>query len=116
MKTVHALAFFLLAAIAANSLADEVSLAKFTLAPGEKRTVTVESKAPLKVGFANDLPLERIKSCKNRCIRMHVAGDPFSEVAASVGTVIHVVPTGGKAEVEFENRETFPIPISVFRR
>ena len=110
------IAFFLLSGIAAGSLAEESSIAKFTLAAGEKRSVSVESRSPLKVGFTNESTAEQIQSCKRKCIRMNVVGDPFSEVAASVGTTIDVKPERGKAEIVFENLEAFPIPISVFRR
>jgi hypothetical protein len=109
-------AFFLLTGIVTGSLAEESSVGKFTLAAGEKRTVSVESKTPLKVGFANESTPEQIKSCKKTCIGMSVVGDPFSVVAASVGTTIDVKLVGGKAEIVFENREAFPISMSVFRR
>ncbi len=116
MKKARVIALFLLGGIATGSLAAETSLGKFTLAAGEKRTVTVESKTPLKAGFTNESTPEQIKSCKKMCIGMSVVGDPFSVVAASVGTTIDVEPKGGKADIVFENREAFPIPISVFRR
>lgn len=116
MKNVHVLVFFLLGGFATASLAEEISLGKFTLAAGGKRSVGVESKTPVKVGFDNDSTPEQIRNCKHRCIRMSVVGDPFSAVAASVGTVIYVQPVDGKAEVVFENLEAFPITISVFRR
>ena len=116
MKKAYFIAFFLLSGIVTTSLAQEVSIGKFTLAAGEKRTVNVESKTPLKVGFTNESTAEQIKSCKKTCIGMSVVGDPFSVVAASVGTTIDVKLVGGKAEIVFENREAFPISISVFRR
>jgi hypothetical protein len=116
MKKYHCIALFLLGGIAAASLAAEPSLGTFTLAAGEKRTITVESNTPLKVGFTNESTPDQIKSCKKTCIGMSVIGDPFSVVAASVGTTIDVKPVGGKAEIVFENREAFPISINVFRR
>ena len=116
MKKFRVIEFMLLGAIATGSFAQEISLGKFTLAPGEKRTITIESKSPVKVGFTNESTAEQIKSCKKTCIGISVAGDPFSEAAASVGTTIEVKTSGGKAEVVFENREAFPIPISVFRK
>lgn len=108
-------ALLLFGGIVTSSLAAETPIGKFTLAAGEKRTITVESKTPLKVGYTNELPLDQIKTCKKSCIRISVVGDPFSVAAASVGTTIGVKLTGGKAEVVFENLETFPIPISVSR-
>jgi hypothetical protein len=116
MKRPSAIAFVLLSGIVSAALAQEVSLGKFTLAAGEKRALVVESKTPFKAGFTNESPAEQIKSCKKMCIQMNVVGDPFSLVAASVGTTIDVKPVGGKAEIVFENREAFPIPISVFRK
>jgi hypothetical protein len=110
------IAFFLLGGIATSAFAAETSLGKFTLAGGEKRTITVESTTPLKVGYANESTLEEIKSCRKSCIQISVVGDPFSVAAASVGTTIGVKLTGGKAEIVFENLEAFPITISVFRQ
>ena len=116
MKQTWIVAFFLLGGVVTGSLAQESSLGKFTLAAGEKRTVVVDSKTPFKAGFTNESTAEQIRSCKRMCIQMNVVGDPFSQVAASVGTSIDVKPVGGKAEIVFENLEAFPIPISVFRR
>lgn len=116
MRKLGVIAFILLGEIATSSFAQEVSLGKFTLAPGEKRTITIESKTPVKVGFINDSTPEQIKSCKKTCIGISVVGDPFSVAAASVGTTIDVKLAGGKADIVFENREAFPIPISVFRK
>lgn len=115
MNRARVIAACLLGGIATGSLAAETPIGKFTLAAGEKRTITVESKTPLKVGYANELPLDRIKTCKKSCIQISVVGDPFSVAAASVGTTIGVKLTAGKAEIVFENLEAFPIPISVFR-
>lgn len=105
----------LLLGIATSALAAETPVGKFTLAPGEKHSIMVESKTPFKIGYANELPLEQIKTCKKTCIQISVTGDPFSVAAASVGTTIMVKPVNGKAEIVFENREAFAIPISVFR-
>ena len=116
MKTTCIIAWSLLGGIATGAFAEEIAMGKFTLAVGEKRTLSVASETPLKVGFTNDSTAEQIKSCKRTCIGMSVAGDPFSVVAASVGTTIDVKLVGGKAEIIFENREAFPISISVFRR
>ena len=116
MKSVRVVTFLLLSGIATGAIAEQVSLGKFTLAAGEKHTVSVTSKTSVKVGFNNDSTPEQIRRCKNRCVRMSVVGDPFAVVTASIGTVIFVQPVDGKAEVEFENLEAFPIPISVFRR
>jgi hypothetical protein len=79
-----------------------------------KRTLNVESKSPSKsVSSTNDAGADQ--EPKGR-IGRSVVGDPFSVVAASVGTTIEVKPAGGKAEIVFENREAFPISISVFRK
>ena len=116
MKNVRIATLFLLGGIATGLLAQQTSLGKFTLGPGEKRLVIVESKTPFNAGFTNESTAEQIKSCKRICIQMSVAGDQFSMVAASVGTSIDVKPVNGKVEIIFENLEAFPIPISVFRR
>src|SRR6478752_5847242 len=114
MNKAGIVAIFLLGGMATASSAAETSIGKFTLAAGEKRTITVESKTPLKVGYTNELPLEQIKTCKKSCIGISVVGDPFSVAAASVGTTIEVKLVNGKADIVFENREAFPIPIHVF--
>lgn len=106
----------LLGGIAASAFAAETSLGKFTLAGGEKRAITVESATPFRAGFANESPMEQIKRCRKSCIQISVTGDPYSAAAASVGTTIVVTPVNGKAEIVFENREAFPILISVFRQ
>ena len=116
MRKLCVIAFILLGGVATSSFAQEVPLGKFTLAAGEKRTITIKSKTPVKVGFTNESTPEHIKSCKKTCIGISVVGDPFSVAAASVGTTIDVKLTGGKADIVFENREAFPIPISVFRK
>ena len=116
MSKTRIVALAFLGGFAMHSLAEDTSLGKFTLAPGEKRTITVESNAPFKAGFKNESSAEQIQSCKKTCIGMNVVGDPFSEVAASVGTTITVKPVNGKADIVFVNREAFPIPISVFRQ
>ena len=116
MKRASAFAVVLLSGIVSSALAQEVSLGKITLAAGEKRTIVVESKTPFKVGYTNESTMEQLKSCKKMCIQMNVVGDPFSMVAASVGTTIGVKPTDGKAEIVFQNLEAFQIMISVFRK
>ena len=105
----------LIACFAAGARAAETPIGKFTLAAGEKRTITVESATPLKVGYINESTMEQIKSCRKSCIQISVVGDPFSVAAGSVGTTIGVKLTAGKADVVFENLEAFPIPIRVFR-
>ena len=116
MNKVCGVVLVLLSGLVTHSLAAETSLGKFTLALGEKRTIVVESNAPFKAGFTNESTAEQIKSCKKTCIGMNVVGDAFSEVAASVGTTIQVKPVNGRAEIVFQDREAFPISISVFRQ
>ena len=105
-------ASFLLFATLAHA---ETSLGKFTLAPGEKKTVTLEAQQVTKVGFANLGTIEQAKQCKKTCIRMSVPGNMFLDAAAAIGTTMQIKPTNGKIEVVFENREEFPISIEVFR-
>ena len=93
----------------------ETSLGKFTLAPGEKKTVTLDAQKETKVGFTNLGTIEDAKKCKKTCIRMSVPGNMFLDAAAAIGTSMQIKPTNGKIEVLFENREEFPISIEVFR-
>ena len=93
----------------------ETSLGKFTLAPGEKKTVTLEAKDETKVGFTNQGSIDDAKKCKKMCIRMNVPGDMFLDATAAVGTSMRIKPTDGKIQVVFENREEFPISIEVTR-
>lgn len=116
MNKARIAALFLLGGIVTGALSADTSLGKFTLAPGEKKTIAVESQGRFKAGFLNESAPEQIKSCKHACIQMSVVGDPFSIVAASVGTTIEVIPRDGRAEIVLENLEAFPIPISVFRQ
>lgn len=100
---------------AGTALAAETSLGKYTLAPGEKKTVTLEATGETTVGFTNMGSIEDAKKCKKTCIRMSVPGNPFLDAAAAIGTSMKIKPTNGKIEVLFENLEAFPISIDVFR-
>ena len=108
-----ALITFLLCA--SSAIADSKSLGKFTLAPGEKKTVTLDAKDETKVGFTNQGTVDDAKRCRKTCIRMHVPGNPYLDAAAAIGTTMRIAPTNGKIQVEFENLEAFPIAIDVFR-
>jgi hypothetical protein len=100
---------------AGTALAAEISLGKYTLAPGEKKTVTLDATGETTVGFTNMGSIEDAKKCKKTCIRMSVPGNPFLDAAAAIGTSMKIKPTNGKIEVLFENLEAFPISIDVFR-
>ena len=100
---------------AGAALAAETSLGKYTLAPGEKKTVTLDATGQTTVGFTNLGSIEDAKKCKKTCIRMSVPGDPFLDAAAAIGTSMKIKPTNGKIEVLFENLEAFAISIDVFR-
>ena len=99
----------------APALAAPVSLGKYTLAPGEKKTVSLDATGETTVGFTNRGSIEDAKRCKKTCIRMSVPGNPFLDAAAAVGTSMKIKPTNGKIEVLFENLEAFAISIDVFR-
>jgi len=100
---------------AALAPAAQTSLGKFTLAPGEKKLVTLEAQAETRVGFTNEGSIEEAKRCRKTCIRMNVPGNQFLDAAAAVGTTMTIRPVNGKIEVMFENLEAFPITINVFR-
>lgn len=108
-------AWMLTCLCAGAAFAAETSLGKYTLAPGEKKTVTLDAAGETTVGFTNMGSIEDAKRCKKTCIRMSVPGNPFLDAAAAVGTSMKIKPTSGKIEVVFENLEAFPISIDVFR-
>ena len=97
------------------TLAAQTSLGRYTLAPGEKKMVTLEATDQTKVGFTNEGSIEEAKRCRKTCIRMNVPGNMFLDAAAAMGTTMQIRPTNGKIEVQFENLEAFPITIEVFR-
>src|SRR5262249_6220052 len=100
---------------AGTALAAQTSLGKYTLAPGEKKTVSLDAAGETTVGFTNLGSIEDAKKCRKTCIRMNVPGDPFLDAAAAVGTSMKLKPANGKIVVQFENLEAFPISIDVFR-
>ena len=97
------------------AVAAETSLGKHTLAPGEKKTVSLDATGETTVGFTNLGSIEDAKKCRKTCIRMNVPGDPFLDAAAAVGTSMKIKPANGKIVVQFENLEAFPISIDIFR-
>ena len=97
------------------AFAASTSLGKFTLAPGEKKTVVLDAKTETKVGFTNEGSIDDAKRCRKMCIRMSVPGNIFLDATAAVGTSMKIAPTNGKIQVLFENLEAFPISIDVFR-
>ena len=101
--------------ISSNAFAEEKSLGKFTLKPGEKHTVTVTSNATTKIGFSNDLQVKQMMDCKNGCIKMTVPGSDI-EFSSAAGGALPVPSKNGKVEVVFENVEAFDIPISTFQK
>src|SRR5262249_26440140 len=92
-------------------IAAQTSLGKHVLAPGEKKTVSVEAAGETTVGFTNLGSIEDAKKCRKTCIRMNVPGDPFLDAAAAIGTSMRIKPVNGKITVQFENLEAFPISI-----
>ena len=100
---------------ASFALAASTSIGTFTLAPGEKKTVTLDAKTESTVGFTNEGSIEDAKRCRKMCIRMSVPGNIFLDATAAVGTSMKIAPTNGKIQVLFENLEAFPISIAVFR-
>ena len=101
--------------LTATAFAASTSIAKYTLAPGEKVSVVVDATSDTTVGFTNQGSIEDAKRCRKTCIRMNVPGDPFQDAAAAIGTSMKIKPTNGKIQVQFENLEAFPISIDVFR-
>lgn len=95
--------------------ASHQSLSKFTLAPGEKKTIEVKSEKPTKVGFDNDLSMELAKSCKHSCVKMTPDKDSGYEMASAFGGAQELKPVKGNIQVVFENVETFPIPVEVYK-
>ena len=100
---------------AGAAVAAETSLGKYTLAPGEKKIVSLDAAGETTVGFTNLGSIEDAKKCRKTCIRMSVPGNPFLDAAAAVGTSMKIKPANGKIEVVFENLEAFPIFIDVYR-
>ena len=100
---------------AGSALSASTSIDKFTLAPGEKKMVTIDAKTETRVGFANEGSIDDAKRCRKTCIRMSVPGNPFLDAAAAIGTTMSITPTNDKIQVLFENLEAFPIAIDVFR-
>ena len=96
-------------------LADSISLGKYTLAPGEKKAVVVDTKNEITVGFTNLGSVDEAKQCRKMCIHMTVLGNQFLDASAAIGTTMKIAPTKGKIQVQFENLEAFPISIDVFR-
>ena len=100
---------------ASFAVADSNSIGKFTLAPGEKKTVILDAKDETKVGFTNEGSIDDAKRCQRKCIRMSVPGNQFLDATAAIGTSMKITPTNEKIQVLFENLEAFPISIDVFR-
>ena len=97
------------------AVADSKSIGKFTLAPGEKKTVILDATNETKVGFTKEGSIDDAKRCQRKCIRMSVPGNQFLDATAAIGTSMKIAPTNGKIQVLFENLEAFPISIDVFR-
>jgi hypothetical protein len=95
--------------------ADHKSLGKFTLAPGEKKTVSLDATAETKVGFESDISIDQAKTCTHNCVKMWIVGKEEMYMASAMGGSLTASPTKGKIEVVFENVEKFPIPIDTFR-
>lgn len=96
-------------------LAASAPITTITLAPYEKTTVTIDATVDTVVGFTNLGSVDEAKRCRNTCIRMAVPGNIYQDVRAAIGTSMPITPKNGKIEVIFENVETFPISIEIFR-
>ena len=116
MKQIIYGTFLMLFLCEGTSFAEQTSLGKYTLAPGEKKTVSIDTKEELKVGFTNELPMQEAMNCKKMCIRMSVVGNKFLDATAAIGTSMQAAPIEGKIQLVFENLEEFPIPIDVYRK
>jgi hypothetical protein len=95
--------------------ANQKTLGKFTLAPGEKKTVSVSATTETKVGFTSEISIEQAQKCEHMCVKMWVVGKEDMSMASAMGGSLGATPTKGKIEVVFENVEKFPIPIETFR-
>jgi hypothetical protein len=117
MKLLTLAAYLSLAVLAQNVCADAFSAGKFTLAPGEKKSLHVSADKPVKISYSTDLSIDQMKTCKNMGIRMHVVDNQFQDASSPVGTGFTLNAVDGKvnADVEIENLEAFPIPIELTR-
>ena len=114
MKRFALVASISLLLCASLAAAEPKSVGKFTLAPGEKKTVTLDAKSETKVGLTNEGSIDDAKKCRKKCIRMNVPGNQFLDATAAIGTSMKIEPTNGKIQVVFENLEAFPISIDVY--
>ncbi|MFO1436539.1 MAG: hypothetical protein U1F34_09420 [Gammaproteobacteria bacterium] len=117
MKFNALLAGVLLAIIAGTIKAEDFAASKFTLASGEKKSFHVTTDNVVKVSYTTGLSMDQMKSCKNMGIRIHVVDDQFLDASSPVGTGFTLKPVDGKVsvDVEFENLESFPIPVELSR-
>lgn len=97
--------------------AEEKTLEKLTLKPGEKKTFTIKATSPAMVGFNTELEIADLKKCKHSCVALSAPalGSDFT-IASAVGTSIEVPAKDGQIAFIVENVEAFPIPVEIFTK
>lgn len=82
------------------------------LKPGQSYTVTIDSAAPLEIGWSAVQP----KPCTTNCVKATDLNQPIpTSVATSLGASKVYHPSGGKISIEYENVSSEPVTINVYR-
>ncbi len=106
---------FLILALLAPTIAtaEQQILATVTLQPRESKEVVVESTVKVKLGW-DHTDDDAAGRCKKNCINM-VRSDGM-EMASMHGGSMGVRPIDGKVTMAFQNVESFPIEIVIWRK
>ena len=111
MRPIRILCLALL--LPAAAFADKTVIETFTLAPGEKREISVETAEKVRLGWshADD---SVAGECKKMCVNMTKAGSSGG-AASMYGMSMGIQPVDGKATATLENLESFPIEVVITR-
>lgn len=91
------------------------SVAKFTLAPGAKKEISIKANKPTAIAYDTALTMDQQKKCVNFGISMRQKNDGGAVYSPSGGESTFE-PKNGQIIIVIENLESFSIRVEVFQK
>lgn len=105
-------AFMLLAGASYAAVVHAPIKSGIVLKPGQSYTVTLDSSAPLEIGWTAVQP----KPCPTDCIEATDLNQPIhTSIVTNLGVSKIYKPAKGKVSVEYKNVSTAPVTIDIYR-
>lgn len=105
-------AFLLVAGVSHAAVRHAPIKSGVVLKPGQTYTATVESNAPVEVGWT----AVQAKSCTMHCVQATELTQPsHNRLATDIGASTIYTPADGKISIEYKNLSTDPVSINIYR-